>query len=191
MMWSPVHTITLTWFAWIKSTECQLSNVVRHVYRLKGALRSFWEEIHTNSEIKKKIIHNWINKLFSEENKVPRTLFEARKLAESATYKQSKTAWNCVVLWVQFLYSVSEDLSLLVKISSPKLRSAPLKLRRLPSCLVVSEEVSGQRFNTDGILSACFFPPHKITRVLTTNHSDYCQKKVCHYLFHFHRKRSC
>ena len=28
--------------------------------------------------------HNWINKLFSEENKVPRTLFEARKVAGSA-----------------------------------------------------------------------------------------------------------
>ena len=25
------------------------------------------------------LLHNWINKLFSEENKVPRTLFEARK----------------------------------------------------------------------------------------------------------------
>ena len=25
------------------------------------------------------IFHNWINKLFSEESKVPRTLFEARK----------------------------------------------------------------------------------------------------------------
>ena len=30
-------------------------------------------------------------KLFSEENKVPRTLFEARKVAGSATYTQSKT----------------------------------------------------------------------------------------------------
>ena len=30
---------------------------------------------------------NWINKLFSEENKVPRTLFEARNVAGSATYK--------------------------------------------------------------------------------------------------------
>ena len=33
-------------------------------------------------------IHNWVNKLFLEENKVPRTLFEARKVAGSATYKQ-------------------------------------------------------------------------------------------------------
>ena len=31
-----------------------------------------------------------MNKLFSEENKVPRTLFEARKVAGSATRKQSK-----------------------------------------------------------------------------------------------------
>ena len=32
---------------------------------------------------------NWIDKLFSEENKVPRRLFDTRKVAESATYKQS------------------------------------------------------------------------------------------------------
>ena len=48
--------------------------------------------------------HKWIKKLFSEENKVPRTLFEARKVAGSAKYKQSK--WNCVVLFGQFIYSV-------------------------------------------------------------------------------------
>ena len=35
--------------------------------------------------------HKRINKLFSEENKVPRTLCEARKVAGSAKYKQSKT----------------------------------------------------------------------------------------------------
>ena len=35
--------------------------------------------------------HKWIIKLFSEENKVPGTLFEAKKVAGSATYKQSKT----------------------------------------------------------------------------------------------------
>ena len=34
-------------------------------------------------------IHKWINKLFSEENN--KTLFEARKMAASVTYKQSKT----------------------------------------------------------------------------------------------------
>ena len=34
--------------------------------------------------------HNWINKLFSAENKVPRTLFKVRKVAGSATYEQSK-----------------------------------------------------------------------------------------------------
>lgn len=34
--------------------------------------------------------HNWINKLFLEENKVSWTLFEARKLAASATYKLNK-----------------------------------------------------------------------------------------------------
>ena len=45
---------------------------------------------------KYKFFHEWINKLFSEENQV-RTLFEARKVAGSAIYKQSKTEWNCVV----------------------------------------------------------------------------------------------
>ena len=34
--------------------------------------------------------HKWINKLFSEEDKVPTTLFEARKVAGSAKYKQIK-----------------------------------------------------------------------------------------------------
>ena len=32
----------------------------------------------------------WVNKLFSEENKVPRTLLEAGKVAGSATYKVSE-----------------------------------------------------------------------------------------------------
>ena len=46
-----------------------------------------------------------LNKLL-EENKVPRTLFEARKVAGSATCKQSKTIWKCGVLQGQFVYSV-------------------------------------------------------------------------------------
>ena len=33
-----------------------------------------------------------MNKLFSQENKVPRTLCEAREVAGSAKYKQSKTS---------------------------------------------------------------------------------------------------
>ena len=37
--------------------------------------------------------YNWINTLFSEKNKV----LEARKVAGSATYEQSKTVWNCIV----------------------------------------------------------------------------------------------
>ena len=64
-----------------------------------GALRSFGEEIKTQNcniyNIKRVMIrtqiyiifyHNLINELFSEENKVPRTLFGARKVAGSATY---------------------------------------------------------------------------------------------------------
>ena len=49
---------------------------------LKAALCSLGEEYMNE--------FGQINKLFSEENKVPRILFEARKVAGSATYKQSK-----------------------------------------------------------------------------------------------------
>ena len=38
------------------------------------------------------LYNKWINKLLSEENKVPGTLFEARRVAGSAKYKQSKTS---------------------------------------------------------------------------------------------------
>ena len=44
------------------------------------------------------MFHNWINNLFSEENNLPSTLFVARKVAGSATYKQSYTVRNFVVL---------------------------------------------------------------------------------------------
>lgn len=79
-----------------------------------------------------------------EENRLPRTLW---KVAGSATYELSKTEWNCVVFW-QFVYSVlishwkkefvylaclgvkmksvSEDRSVLIKIYSQELHSAPL-----------------------------------------------------------------
>ena len=49
--------------------------------------------------------HNWINKLFTEKKKFPRTLFEARKVAGSATYKQIKTVWN-LSFKISFSYSV-------------------------------------------------------------------------------------
>ena len=52
----------------------------------------------TNSEIYTYDFNHWINKLLSEKNKVLRALFEARKVAGSATYKQSETVWNCVAL---------------------------------------------------------------------------------------------
>ena len=91
--------------------------------------------------------HTRINKLFSEENKVPRNLFEARKVAGSAKCKQSMTV--CTVLsfkvilfiviiqlwqWRDLVYlvcfgkeiSVHEDVSLLIKINSPQLHSYPL-----------------------------------------------------------------
>ena len=56
-----------------------------------GALCSFGKEIQTvNLNVKIIIQTHCINKLFLEENKVIRTLFEARKVAGSATYKQSQ-----------------------------------------------------------------------------------------------------
>ena len=76
--------------------------------QIKGALCSLEEEIKTQNiniysitEVNKCVtFHNWINNMFLEENKVPRTLFEERKVAESATYKQTyKTVWNCVCLF--------------------------------------------------------------------------------------------
>ena len=39
-------------------------------------------------------------------SEVPRTLFEARKVAGSAKYKQSQTVWNSVVFYGQFVYFV-------------------------------------------------------------------------------------
>ena len=36
--------------------------------------------------------HNWMNRLLSEEKKVPRTLCGARKVAGSATYKQTENS---------------------------------------------------------------------------------------------------
>ena len=46
--------------------------------------------MHTHSNI----FFHWINKPSLKENKVTGTLFEARKAAGSATYKQSKSEWN-------------------------------------------------------------------------------------------------
>ena len=67
----------------------------------KGALRSSGGEFQTQNPNIYNInvpnleffffLLNWVNKLFSEENKVPRTQFEAWRVAGSATYKQSKT----------------------------------------------------------------------------------------------------
>ena len=83
----------------------------------------------------------WINRLVSEENKVSRTLFEARKVAGSAKYKQCKWVWNCVIsLFIQswdqreFVHlvclginkSVNENLSLLI-VFSPKTTECTFK----------------------------------------------------------------
>ena len=79
-------------------------------YVLKGALRGFGEGVQTQNfdiyNINVVMIqtqdflffHNWINKLFLEENDFLRRQFEAREVAGSARYKQSKTVWKSVVL---------------------------------------------------------------------------------------------
>ena len=41
-------------------------------------------EFGRNVSIYSLFSHNWLNKMLSEENKVPKTLFEARKVAGSA-----------------------------------------------------------------------------------------------------------
>ena len=44
------------------------------------------------------LFHNWVNKLFSEEHKVPRTLFVCICQTLPPLQLQSKKVWNCVVL---------------------------------------------------------------------------------------------
>ena len=75
-----------------------------------------------------------LNMYFFKEDQVPRTQFEARKVAGSATYKQSRAG--------RFVYSVMktkrgclrvcfEHFSLTNKSSSTKLQTAPLiRLRK-------------------------------------------------------------
>ena len=86
-------------------------------YKVKGALCSCAEEIQSKnfkiyiiSEVKIQnqiygLFYNWINKLFSEENKVHRTLPEARKVAGSAKYSQSENGLK-LCLQGQCVYSV-------------------------------------------------------------------------------------
>ena len=63
---------------------------------IKGALRSFGEEMQT--------FHNWINKLFSEENKVPRGM-----VTRSASI--NKVQQYSVVTEGQFTYLASLSIS--------------------------------------------------------------------------------
>ena len=78
-------------------------------FLFKGELRSLGEEIQSQIFIEmykinevitqtEEYFHKWINKLVPEENEVPKTLFEARQVAGSATGKQWKAAWNRAVL---------------------------------------------------------------------------------------------
>ena len=100
----PVHQDDGLWEritdeSWEEIQECQ-----------KGALRSFGEEIQTQTfniynineavmQTQKYVLLLRLNKQAALRGKLSsRRLFEAGKVAGSATYKQSKTAWNCVVL---------------------------------------------------------------------------------------------
>ena len=77
----------------------QNNKIICKIHLIKGALCSLGEETQTQNiysinEVMKQIFifcPNWINKLFSEENNFLRTLFDARRVTGSATYKQSKT----------------------------------------------------------------------------------------------------
>ena len=116
-----------------------LDVVFEKKFKLRNIILQYLWSTNSNSQMFVFFL-NWINKLFSEENKVPKTLFEARKLAGSATYKQ----WNsmklccpfrsvCIQTWKQFVYlvcsgtqiSVYEYLSLII-FSFTKRSSAPL-----------------------------------------------------------------
>ena len=57
-----------------------------------------------------KLNKQYVNK---QENSVPRTLFEDRKVAGSAEYKQSKMVWNCVELKVS-LFSHEMEVCLFI-----------------------------------------------------------------------------
>ena len=68
-----------------------------------------------------------MNELLSEEKKVPRTLLEARKVAESATYEQSKTVPNCVVIYGQFVYSIYSLMEIYVVCSAIQIEKQSIK----------------------------------------------------------------
>ena len=111
------------------------------------ATQTHTQEIHTQNCNIYKMNEVIIQKL--EEITANRTLCEARKVAGSATYKESTTVRNCVVLLrsicLSSLFShenkefvsivclgikqlINEDLSLQIEISSSKLQSAPLNV---------------------------------------------------------------
>ena len=118
----------------VLSTECQqckrsiYSKNIQNKAILKG---SMWR-------INKKSNNNdWINKLFSEENKVPGTPLEARKVAGSAkifsVVKKKKTCFfffffNTLKKKKKKKESLHKDLSLLIQMSSPKLHRASLAM---------------------------------------------------------------
>ena len=69
--------------------------------------------------------------------KVPRTLFEARKLAGSTKYKQSQTVWNCVVIKGQFVHSVMKMKRVCLSVKWNK-RNKIKKTVNPPLCVTVS-----------------------------------------------------
>ena len=85
-----------------RTSGCSLHSVVallkKHYVSLGGEIQTQHFYIYNINEVIVQTRLTQINKLFSEENKSPTTPFEARKMAGSATYRQSKTVWICVVL---------------------------------------------------------------------------------------------
>ena len=95
--------------------QCEVSKCSYQKNLLKGELCGFGEEIHTpflnhffnlqnqwgkNTQSEVFVfLHKWTNKLFSEENKVPRTLSEARKrwqgLPHVNNVKQDEIVFVC------------------------------------------------------------------------------------------------
>ena len=74
--------------------------------------------------------------MFSEENKVPRTLLEAGKVAGSATYKHSRAVKYYLVLYGHFVHSVTKIKTVcllsLFRHKKKKIRSVQLDLSFFP-----------------------------------------------------------
>ena len=95
------HLVFLsTWLFIIKvnTLEIQTQNLNMHIYNMTEVI------IQTLYIF---FPHNWLNKL---KIRSLNTVWWTRKVAGSATCKQSKTVWNCIVLSGQFVYLVCSEI---------------------------------------------------------------------------------